>query len=34
MSHVSMAAGSVSLDDSACDICEANLSAHWILRLL
>jgi hypothetical protein len=34
MSHVSMAAGSVSLDDSACDIFEANRSAHWILRLL
>jgi hypothetical protein len=34
MSHVSMAAGSVSLDDSACDIFEANCSAHWILRLL
>ena len=28
MSHVSMAAGSVSIDDSACDIFEANLSAQ------
>jgi hypothetical protein len=35
MSHVSLAARSVSIDDSACDIFEANLSAHWwILRLL
>ena len=28
MSHVSMAAGSISIDDSACDIFEANLSAQ------
>ena len=28
MSHVSMAAGGVSTDDSACDIFEANLSAQ------
>ena len=28
MSHVSMAAGSVSIDDSACDIFEANLSTQ------
>lgn len=35
MSHVSLTAGSVSIDASACDIFEANLSAHWwILRLL
>ena len=28
MSHVSMAAGCVSIDDLACDIFEANLSAQ------
>ena len=27
MSHVSLASGSVSIDDSACDIFEANLAA-------
>ena len=30
MSHVSMAAGSVSIDDSACDIFEANISAQLV----
>jgi hypothetical protein len=28
MSHVSMAAGIVSIDDSACDIFEANISSQ------
>ena len=28
MSHVSMAAGGVSIDDSACDVFDANLPAQ------
>jgi hypothetical protein len=30
MSHVSMAAGNISKDDSACDIIEASLSAQCV----